>query len=145
MWEVADHQTLKDMSRKVKEYIVDTAGSVRIVIIIKMERQKPPRKRKREAKDDLSRDNIEYNADSLRNPEAVLQEDGSNDRDQAADPEAESRLLAPGKLIRGVFWVFNYRRAPTPTMPNASEIVCLEEEQVSTPPPQLSRLGDECR
>lgn len=144
VWEILDQMPLSDMPRKVKEYFAGTGGEVRFVIIIKLERQPPPRKRKREVSD--VEDSAEYpdsDADLLPGQEEGEKAHTSEEReptsesDQPDEDPSFSPLPPVGSLTRGVFWVYGCERAATPTNPNYSEIIAIEKEQVNLAPSTL--------
>lgn len=148
VWEILDHMPLPDMPRTLKEYFGGTRGRIRIVMIIKIERRKPPNKRKRESavdEDDVPRANMPMHVD--REATALL-DTALVDNAAVLDPtpevegqDAELPALSPpvGSLIRGVFWVYGCQLTPTAGNPSNSKVIALHREQV-TPPPSLATL-----
>lgn len=137
VWEILDHMPLSDMPRKVKEYFAGTRGRVRIVMIIKIERQKPPKKRKRETEND--EDAPRANAPMYTDHEAIALVENTDIPGRAAEadhgdenPELPSPPPPVGSLIRGVFWVYGCQLTPTAGSTSNSKIIALQDEQVST-------------
>lgn len=102
--EVADTQPRKDLLTRVRDYIVGTEGAVRIVVLVKLERAKPPKRKRKRAADLL-----------------------------VAEPAGKDLpAIARTEYSRGVFWVYNYTLGPSADDPAEFEgtIKCLFEEQV---------------
>lgn len=149
---MADSQSRRELKKRVQEYIVGTEGKVKIVILIKLERTRPPSKRKKDmAKDyqeeELDRADEVSNTDSGAEDEHVVAEanvptgaaemDSVGAHDTQADDDEEPVLPAAllptrGNYSRGVFWVYSLEYAPDRGADHAT-IKCLENEQVTTP------------
>lgn len=148
--EMADSQSPQELKQRVQEYIVGTEGKVKIVIFIKLERTRPPSKRKRDMAEDDQEEGLDR-ADRVANPDSGAEDehvmskanvstgatelDGVGDHDTQADDDEEPVL--PAALLptrenysRGVFWVYRLEYDPDRGADHAT-IKCLENEQVT--------------
>lgn len=147
MCEVADTQSRKELKKRVQEYIIGTGGTVKIVILIKLERAKPQPKRKRDVSDDdLGVELYEPPGDCSEDDPRAL---GANSQPEPVEPggiegpgeadNAEEPVLPEGppsrhNYSRGVFWVYSHEHDPERGA-NHARITCLENEQVTHPHP----------
>ncbi|KAL0630645.1 hypothetical protein Q9L58_010507 [Maublancomyces gigas] len=157
--EMADSQSPQELKQRVQEYIIGTGGKVKIVIFIKLERTRPPSKRKRDMTEDDQEEELDRadgvaNSDSGAEDEHVMSEanvptgatelDGVGDHGAQADDDEDPVL--PATLLptrenysRGVFWVYRLEYAPDRGADHAT-IKCLENEEEFYPTPPTTSL-----
>lgn len=120
VWEVVDSQPLSHMIEKISHYFKKSHGLIRIVVVIQLIRQCPPKRKRR--------------------PSSIGDESDTGASSRVAEDIDEGEPVLPqppppGRLLQGFYWVYRHARNPA----GKRAILCPIERQLCSPLSSPSR------